>query len=58
MKPRRILRTGYLATRAALGLATEKLQTGLVFNPLSGRHRSDPYPLYRRLRERDPILRP
>ena len=32
-------------------------QTGLIFNPMLGQARSDPYPLYKRLREKDPVHR-
>ena len=36
-------------------LARERLQSGVVFNPLSTRTAQDPYPTYAALRERDPI---
>ncbi len=35
----------------------ERLRTGVSYNPLDQRYRTDPYPLYRRLRERDPAHR-
>lgn len=35
-------------------LAVERLQTGVSFNPLSRSFQVDPYPAYRRLREKDP----
>jgi len=43
--------------RMGLMLGVEWWQTGLVFNPMLGQARSDPYPLYRRLREKDPVHR-
>lgn len=45
-----------LAVARAVG-AYERARTGATFNPLTPRHRVDPYPAYRRLRERDPIHR-
>ena len=38
-------------------LARERLQSGVVFNPLSTRTAQDPYPIYAALRERDPVHR-
>ncbi len=38
-------------------LVGEWLQTGVAYRPLSPDSVADPYPLYRRLRERDPIHR-
>ena len=38
-------------------LARERLQSGVVFNPLSTRTAQDPYPTYAALRERDPVHR-
>jgi cytochrome P450 len=35
----------------------ERMRTGVTFNPLDKRYFSNPYPLYRRLRERDPVHR-
>lgn len=35
----------------------ERLRFGATWNPLARRHLEDPYPVYRRLRERDPIHR-
>jgi cytochrome P450 len=35
----------------------QHLRHGAHFDPLSRRHRIDPYPAYRRLRERDPVHR-
>jgi cytochrome P450 len=45
------------AARVAGGVVVERLQTGYVFNPIVGPVRRNPYPLYRRLRENDPIHR-
>jgi cytochrome P450 len=38
-------------------LTRELLQDGAAFNPLDKRYLSDPYPLYRKLREKDPVHR-
>ena len=38
-------------------LAVEKLETGIVFNPIDPAYRSDPYPLYAKLRNTDPFHR-
>jgi hypothetical protein len=47
-----------LATCEALArLAIERLETGIVFNPLRPQLRVDPHPYFRRLRERDPFHR-
>lgn len=35
----------------------ERLTTGVLFNPLAPEMRTDPYPFYRRLREKNPIHR-
>ena len=45
------------AADMALRAATEWLQTGLLFDPTRPAMRSDPYPIYRTLRERDPFHR-
>ncbi len=45
----------WLGTRLVMGF--ERLETGVTFNPLETRHRADPYPMYRRVRERDPLHR-
>lgn len=45
---------------AAEGIAKmgiERIETGIVFNPLNRAMLEDPYPFYRRLRERDPFHR-
>jgi cytochrome P450 len=36
-------------------VAVERLETGIVFNPMAAGFREDPYPFYRRLRETDPF---
>ncbi|HXZ86150.1 MAG TPA: cytochrome P450 [Myxococcota bacterium] len=43
--------------RGAALAAVEKLETGIVFNPMSPELRSDPYPFYAELRRRDPFHR-
>ena len=44
-----------VVVRALTGM--ERLRTGVTYNPLDKRYQSDPYPLYRELRERDPFHR-
>jgi cytochrome P450 len=43
--------------RGAVLAAVEKLETGIVFNPMDPELRSDPYPFYARLRRADPFHR-
>lgn len=57
MKVGRALRLVREAARFAAALVRERFETGMVFNPILGSARKDPYPLYRRLREGDPIHR-
>ena len=38
-------------------LARERLESGVAYNPLSDEVANDPYAVYRRLRDRDPIHR-
>ena len=38
-------------------LVQERVRTGIVFNPMQKGLRSDPFPIYRRLREASPIHR-
>jgi pimeloyl-[acyl-carrier protein] synthase len=38
-------------------MVAERLETGIVFNPLSRSMLEDPYPFYKKLRERDPFHR-
>jgi hypothetical protein len=54
---RRALRFAGAGVRLAGALLGERFETGLVFNPMLGQARAWPYPLYRRLRERDPVHR-
>jgi cytochrome P450 len=37
--------------------AIERARTGVAFNPLARQFRDDPYPIYKRLRQKDPIHR-
>jgi cytochrome P450 len=53
----RTLRLTREAARIGAAVVRERVETGFVFNPLLGRARQDPYPLYRRFREHDPIHR-
>ncbi len=47
-----------LFTLEVLGkMAVERLETGIVFNPMRPALRVDPHPFYRRLREKDPFHR-
>ncbi len=43
-----------LAAPSLVGFARERLESGIVFNPLRRDLRVDPYPFYRELRERSP----
>lgn len=54
---RRSLRIARELTRMGALLAIERLETGYAFNPFLGGARADPYPLYRTLRENDPVHR-
>ena len=38
-------------------LARERLESGVAYNPVSDEVARDPYALYRRLREKDPVHR-
>jgi pimeloyl-[acyl-carrier protein] synthase len=40
-----------------LPLARERLESGATYNPLSGKMYADPYPIYRKLREKSPVHR-
>ena len=44
----------WMARSLAL-VAVERVETGIVFNPMAPGFREDPYPFYRRLRETDPF---
>jgi len=46
-----------LSVEMGAKLAIERVETGIVFNPLRKALRADPHPFYRGLRERDPIHR-
>lgn len=48
---KRVVKPFYIAAR----LAGERLRSGVAWWPLSRRYIADPYPVYRRLRERDPL---
>ncbi len=43
------------AARAVARMGLERLETGLVWNPASAANLRDPYPMYARFRERDPV---
>jgi pimeloyl-[acyl-carrier protein] synthase len=45
------------AARAAVLLLAERMETGVVFNPIKKSYRADPYPLYRDLQRIDPFHR-
>ena len=47
----------YWTARSLALVAVERVETGIVFNPLAPGLRVDPYPFYRRLRESDPFHR-
>ena len=51
------LDTAAFAVDLGLRAAREWIETGIVFNPLRKELRADPYPFYKRLRERDPFHR-
>ena len=57
MRLREKLDTAVFALETLGKLAVERLETGLVFNPLRPQLRVDPHPFYRELRERDPFHR-
>ena len=45
----------WAGVRVVMGL--ERLETGVAFNPVDKSNRADPYLMYRRVRERDPLHR-
>jgi hypothetical protein len=57
MRAREIVDDITLALELIGRAAIEKVATGTLFNPLRPELRVDPYPYYRRLRERDPVHR-
>lgn len=57
MVPRNAIARAVWAAWMYIRLAGERLRTGVAYRPLAPEFVADPYPLYRRLRERDPIHR-
>ena len=57
MVPRNAIGRAIWVAHMYIRLAGEWLRTGVAYRPLAPRFVADPYPLYRRLRERDPIHR-
>lgn len=47
----------YALVRGLAFMAVEKLETGIVYNPMNAELRSDPYPFYTELRNTDPFHR-
>jgi hypothetical protein len=45
------------ALRAVAWMAVERVETGIVFNPMRREMRANPHPYYRALREKDPFHR-
>ena len=57
MVPRNAIARAVWAAHMYIRLAGEWVRTGVAYRPLSRNFVADPYPLYRRLREHDPIHR-
>ena len=57
MVPRNAIARALWVAGMYIRLAGEWMRTGVAYRPLSPGFVADPYPLYRRLRERDPIHR-
>ena len=57
MVPRNAIARAIWVAHMYIRLAGEWLRTGVAYRPLSPRFVADPYPLYRQLRDRDPIHR-
>ena len=57
MRLRERLDTALFGVEMLAKMAVERLETGVVFNPMRKQLRSDPHPFYRRLREKDPFHR-
>lgn len=57
MVPRNAIARAVWVAHLYIRLAGEWLRTGVAYRPLSPRFVADPYPLYRQLRDRDPIHR-
>ncbi|HBJ31210.1 MAG TPA: cytochrome P450 [Dehalococcoidia bacterium] len=53
----RIMRALLRTVLVQLPLARERMESGVAYNPLSTKMHSDPYPIYRKLREKSPIHR-
>ena len=57
MRLREKLDTALFGIEMLANLAWERVETGIVFNPMRPELRVDPHPFYRRLREQDPFHR-
>jgi len=57
MRLRERLDTAVFGIEMLAKMAVERLETGVVFNPMRKELRVDPHPFYRRLREKDPFHR-
>jgi cytochrome P450 len=57
MRLRERLDTAVFGLEMLAKMAAERLETGVVFNPMRKELRVDPHPFYRRLREKDPFHR-
>jgi cytochrome P450 len=51
------VRSAVQGTAVGVMTSLERVQTGVAWNPLAAGYTDDPYPHYRRLRERDPVHR-
>jgi cytochrome P450 len=54
---RQLIDQAQTAAEFATWLVWERIESGIVWNPLDRRLRADPHSMYRRLRERDPVHR-
>ncbi len=57
MEIRDALRRGFQMATVRTIVGYERVRTGYAFNPLHPRLYANPYPIYRRLREQDPVHR-
>ena len=57
MRLRERLDTAVFGIEMLAKMAVERLETGVVFNPMRKQLRVDPHPFYRQLREKDPFHR-
>ena len=57
MVPRNAIARAVWVAHLYIRLAGEWLRSGVAYRPLSPRFVADPYPLYRQLRDRDPVHR-